>query len=318
MMAIPDISVVMGVHNNVGTLPAALASIQSQEDVALEFIVIDDGSTDGSAAILDEAAEKDPRLRVVHKKNEGLTRALIDGCALATAPWIARQDADDVSLPGRLKMQLARAQQADAPVLVGCGSRTLAPAGEVLAEYHPPTETARVARHVLEEGQAISPHGSILFRREAYEKVGGYRLAFFYAQDIDLTTRLAEIGPVGAVPDVLYEYRLSPTAITGRQGRHQLAFYHLIRRGYELRHQGLSDNDLLAQAERLRQKCLRQKKQKGPSAEFYYYLGARLAGRRPDRAAAYFRQAWALRPWSPKMFFRWRQVVWASRSGGAR
>ena len=79
MKAIPDISVVMGVYNNADTLSAALDSILSQEGVELEFVVIDDGSTDGSASILDEAAKTDPRLRVVHKKNEGLTRALIDG-----------------------------------------------------------------------------------------------------------------------------------------------------------------------------------------------------------------------------------------------
>lgn len=318
MSSPPAISVVMGVHNNADTLPAALESILSQTGVELEFIVVDDGSTDGSAAILDDMARSDSRLKVVHKSNAGLTLALIDGCALASAPWIARQDADDVSLPGRLQAQYGRAQQADAPVLVGCGARILAPAGEVLAEHHPPAEASRATRYMLEGGQAISPHGSIMFRRDVYEKVGGYCPVFFYAQDIDLTTRLAEIGPVGAVPSVLYDYRLSPSAISGRQGRYQLAFYRLIRRRYELRRQGVSDDDLLAQAERLRRKCLRQMGKKGAPAEFYYYLGARLLDRQPDRAVAYFRQALALRPWSLRILFRWRQAVWASRSGGAR
>src|SRR6056297_3621885 len=111
MSARPDVSVVMSVYNNADSLPAALESILSQEGVALEFIVIDDGSTDGSGTILDEAAARDPRLKVIHKQNEGLTKALIEGCAMASAPWIARQDADDLSLPGRLKAQLDRAMQ---------------------------------------------------------------------------------------------------------------------------------------------------------------------------------------------------------------
>ena len=98
----PEVSVVMSAFNDAVTLPAALESILSQQGVELEFIVVDDGSTDGSAAILDEAARKDARLKVVHRPNAGLTRALIAGCALASAPWIARQDADDVSQPGRL------------------------------------------------------------------------------------------------------------------------------------------------------------------------------------------------------------------------
>lgn len=89
-MKAPEISVVMSVYNNADTLSSALNSVLSQEGVLLEFIVINDGSTDESGRILDEAAARDPRLKVAHKKNEGLTRALMDGCALASAPWIAR------------------------------------------------------------------------------------------------------------------------------------------------------------------------------------------------------------------------------------
>jgi glycosyltransferase involved in cell wall biosynthesis len=318
MTAVPDISVVMGVFNNAATLPAALDSILSQEGVGLEFIVVDDGSTDGSAAILDEAARKDSRLRVVHKENEGLTRALIDGCALAVAPWIARQDADDVSLPGRLLAQLARARQPDAPVLVGCGAAISTPAGEKLMEIHPPTEILAAKRRVLGEGQAISPHGSILFRRAAYEEIGGYRKAFYYAQDIDLMTRLAEGGPVTAVPELFYEYRFSPAAISGRQGRFQRAFYRLIRQGHDLRRHGRSDGHLLEQAGRLRMQCLRRRKGRAPSFEGLYFIGACLLGRQPERACAYFRQALSLHPWSAKALFRWGQAIRQSRKGGRR
>lgn len=306
---VPDVSVVMGVYNHAATLPAALDSIRSQAGVDLEFIVVDDGSTDGSAAILDAAAQTDARLKIAHKRNEGLTRALIDGCALATAPWIARQDADDVSFPGRLRAQLARARQADAPVLVGCGARICTPEGEVLMEVHPPADPAAAARRVLEDGQAISPHGSILFSRSAYEKVGGYREAFYFAQDIDLTTRLAEQGPVSAVPQLLYEYRYSPSAISGRHGRFQRAYYRLIRTGHVLRKRGTSEEPLLAKAVRLREECLRNRGKRGSSFEGLYYVGTRLLARRSGRAAGYFRQALAQRPWSIKARLRWIQAA---------
>lgn len=315
LISSPDVSVVMSVYNNADSLRDALESILSQEDVTLEFIVIDDGSTDGSAAILDEAAKKDSRLKVVHKPNEGLTRALIDGCGLALAPWIARQDADDVSFPGRLRAQLDRARQADAPVLVGCGSRTLAPAGEVLDEFHPPTDTNAATRRVLHEGQAISPHGSILFSRAAYEKIGGYRRVFYYAQDIDLTTRLAEIGPVAAVPEILFEYRISSSAISGRYGKYQRAFYRLIRQGHEFRLQGRSEAHTLAQAERLSQDCLRVRGAGQATFGFFYYVGTRLLDSQPERAGVYFRQALALRPWSVKALLRWGESVWRCRWG---
>ena len=308
-----DITVVMGVYNNAATLPAALASILSQQGVELEFIVVDDGSTDGSAAILDEVARRDPRLKVVHKPNEGLTRALIDGCARASAPWIARQDADDISFPGRLRAQLARARQTDAPALVGCGARICTPEGDVLTEIHPPAEPAAAARHVLVEGQAISPHGSILFSKAAYEAVGGYRAEFYYAQDIDLTTRLAEQGPVSAVPQLLYEYRYSPAAISGLHGRFQRAYYRLIRAGRVLRSRGASEQALLKEAGRLKQECQRHRKENGASFEGLYFIGTRLLDRDPERAAAYFRQALALRPWSAKALLRRGQAAWHCR-----
>lgn len=312
----PDISVVMGVYNNGNTLPAALESILSQEEVALEFIVVDDGSTDGCAALLDEAARKDPRLKIVHKKNEGLTRALIKGCALASAPWIARQDADDISRPGRLKAQLDRARQTDAPVLVGCGARICSPAGETLMEIHPPTEATAARRRVLEEGQAISPHGSILFSRVAYAECGGYREVFYYAQDIDLTTRLAEKGPVSAVPKLLYEYRYSPSALSGIHGRFQREFYRLIRNGHSLRSRGMSEQVLLEEAERVRQECLRQRgRARGPSFEGLYFIGTCLLTPQPGRAAAYFRQALGIHPWSTKALLRWGQALWRYRMG---
>lgn len=313
----PEISVVMGVYNNRATIEAAVASILTQAGVNLEFIVVDDGSTDGSAEILDESARRDVRLRVVHQTNEGLTRALIAGCAQAVAPWIARQDADDISLPGRLRAQLNRARQSDDPVLVGCGARTLAPEGEILMEYHPPVSTLEATRRVRVDGQAISPHGSIMFRRDAYEKAGGYREEYYYAQDIDLTTRLAEIGPVAAVPEILFEYQLAPDAISGRHGRYQRAFYRLIRRGHEFRMKGKSEDALLDAARRLSQKCLRRRNRGASAYELYYFIGTRLLAVQPVRAGIYFRKALALRPWSFKAFIRWRQALGRSRAGGS-
>jgi len=148
-----DISVVMSVFNNADTLPSALESILSQEGVDFEFIVIDDGSTDGSGEILDEVATRDSRLKVVHKQNEGLTRALIEGCAVASAPWIARQDADDRSLPGRLRAQLDRALQPDAPVLVTCGAMWRTEDGVDLFPSLAPKEPDALKSRILEKGK---------------------------------------------------------------------------------------------------------------------------------------------------------------------
>ncbi len=303
-MSGPDISVVMSVYNNADTLSAALESILSQKGVELEFIVIDDGSDDGSESMLDDMATRDSRLKVVHKRNAGLTCALIDGCALASAPWIARQDADDVSLPGRLRAQLDRVCRPDAPVLVGCGVLIRAPMNEVMGKIHPPLDPDDAKRHLLDKGQAISSHGAILFSRAAYYHVGGYRAPFYYAQDIDLTTRLAEAGPVTAVASMLYEYHYSAGTISGQHDLYQRAFYALIRRAYELRRGGQSDDPVLQRADILKQRCRRIRTARRSPFGALYFIGSCLLRSAPDRALAYFRLAWLAHPWSMKALVR--------------
>ena len=101
-----EVSVVMSVYNGALNLTPSMNSILSQEGVSLEFIVVNDGSTDNTGEILDDFARRDPRVRIIHQENSGLTRALINGCGVATGEFIARQDAGDLSLPGRLARQL--------------------------------------------------------------------------------------------------------------------------------------------------------------------------------------------------------------------
>ena len=83
MSSIPDISVVMSVYNGADRLRETMESVLSQEGVSLEFIVIDDGSTDGSDVTLADYARHDARIRILHQQNQGLTRALITGCEAA-------------------------------------------------------------------------------------------------------------------------------------------------------------------------------------------------------------------------------------------
>ena len=104
MTTIPKVSVVMSVYNGAEHLAETLDSVLQQEDCDFEFIVVNDGSTDSTASILDEYARRDPRLRIIHQSNTGLTQALINGCHQARGEYIARQDAGDVSLSSRLSI----------------------------------------------------------------------------------------------------------------------------------------------------------------------------------------------------------------------
>ena len=105
-MSSPEVSVVMSVYNGAKYLRESVESILSQKSVDFEFIIVNDGSTDDSENILDEYAVQDNRIRIIKQKNMGLTQALIRGCNEARGTYIARQDANDVSLQGRLKKQL--------------------------------------------------------------------------------------------------------------------------------------------------------------------------------------------------------------------
>lgn len=312
MRASPEISVVMGVYNNADTLATALDSILSQSGVDLEFIVVDDGSTDGSAAILDEAARKDPRLKVIHKQNEGLTRALIDGCAQASAPWIARQDADDVSLPGRLKAQLARARQADGPDLVVCGSVWRSPEGVRLFDVTIPPDGDAARRKILERGETPCPHGAILMRTESYRSAGGYRKQFYFAQDLDLVTRLAERSRIAIVPEVLYEFRFSPGSISGQHGKGQTEYRRLVRKSQAARMRGESDAAWLAEADKLTNKIVKSTMRMAGQFQGLYFLGGCLRKSDPLLARSYFAMAFHARPWSVVAILRWAETAWRS------
>lgn len=313
MKSAPDISVVMSVYNNADTLLAALNSILTQEGVALEFIVVNDGSTDGSAAILDEAALQDSRLRIVHQENTGLTRALITGCALATAPWIARQDADDISLPGRLQAQLNRALQANQPVMVSCGAEYRAPCREFMFTVLPPTGPDELRKRILYDGHNVGPHGSLFCSRRAYEAVGGYRPQFYYAQDLDLRMRLAAHGRVVSIPEVLYAYTFSPDTISTYASRHQAKFRRLIQAASGARSRGESEKTILERAEQLSQKIRSQKSAPKNYFAGNYFIGACLLRRNPQQALPYLRQALACRPWSLRALLRLSQAVWRRR-----
>ncbi len=296
---LPDVSVVMSVFNNADTLPAALAGILSQEGVELEFIAVDDGSTDGSAAILDEAARKDGRLKVVHRPNAGLTRALIAGCALATAPWIARQDADDVSLPGRLAALLDRARRQPDAVLLASAAWCTGPRGERLREVAVETDPAQARRDLLAARTGPPAHGSAMFSRAAYEAVGGYRACFYYGQDSDLWMRLAERGGVAYLGEPLYAYRWDPGAISGASRSLQRKFGRWGQACRKARADGKSEEPFLCQAAQLADDihCGRVNKARAKDRAIgLYHAGCLMEMSDPSGARAYYWQAVSVHP----------------------
>ena len=243
MTAHPQVSVVMSVYNGADFLADSVRSILSQEGVDFELIVVNDGSSDSSAPLLDRFAEADSRVRVIHQDNRGVTRALVRGCALARGTYIARQDCGDLSLPGRLLNELRAMESEAGTALVSCATRFVGPQGEPLYDVAVSEADAMAGLLTLELQNLRGPahHGSTLFRRDLYERVGGYREQFYFAQDLDLWIRLAEIGAHKALPDLLYQATFSPRSISSLQRRRQIASARIILECARLRRAGLSE-----------------------------------------------------------------------------
>jgi glycosyltransferase involved in cell wall biosynthesis len=305
-MNAPQISVVMSVYNGERYLRSSVESILAQEGCEFEFIVIDDGSTDGSPAILTEYAARDARVRVITQENSGLTRALIRGCAEARGEFIARQDADDVSLPGRFAKQVEglASMRAEIP-FVSSWAQAIGPEGEVLSESCPASDSTAATKNLMDGSQGPCGHGTVMMRREAYRAVGGYRWQFYYGQDSDLWIRLAEHGGFAFIPEVLYQYRVTPESISLAFRPLQRQFGRIGRRCLQERQTGGDEASLLAEAAALR--VVRgderyAKKQSKAAGNFF--IGSSLRSRRDPRAAKYLWRAIREEPWRLRYWLR--------------
>jgi glycosyltransferase involved in cell wall biosynthesis len=305
-MRTPEISVVMSVFNGGGSLARTLRSVLGQANCDFEFIVINDGSTDSTANIIDQAARQDSRIVVKHQSNIGLTRSLIGGCALARGEFIARHDAGDESLPGRLAAQASRLRADRACVAVSCHTRFVGPKGEFLYE-------TRIGEPALNEGlrnrsalpRGPTHHGSVMLRAECYRRAGEYREAFYFAQDLDLWTRMNELGPFGVVDQVLYQAELTAGSISGTQSQEQRKLASLIGKMAASRRVGRSDAALLQQAAAVtRRKAAIATRM----AQGNYFIGSCLARRSPREAEPYFREALRQDPLHWRAWLRWAQV----------
>lgn len=203
----PALSVVMPVYNGGRYLDLAIESILAQSAGDFEFIIMEDGSTDNSRSILEGYAGRDSRIRLVADgTNRGITARLNQGVALASAPLIARMDADDISLPHRFADQLKALRENPALVLIGSRVIVIDPDGDELTEMgalsHEEIDSALMNR----TGQPVY-HPSVIFRKDAALRVGGYDESYLAAQDHDFFLKLLEQGRVENLAEPLLKYR---------------------------------------------------------------------------------------------------------------
>lgn len=209
----PRVSVLMSVYNDARFVAEAVDSILSQTFSDFEFIIVDDGSSDATPAILKQYA--DPRVTVLrNERNVGLTKSLNRGLEATQGEYVARQDADDRSLPHRLAHQVKFLDTHPEICLVGTGFVRVDEEGRELGTVTMPTEPAQI-REMLFYAHCFC-HGSTMGRRADLQAIGGYDERFVAAQDIDLWLRLAERCQLANLPTVDYAFRTHGASISGQ------------------------------------------------------------------------------------------------------
>lgn len=200
-MGSPTLSVVMPVHNAVPFLDASISSILNQTIPDFEFVILNDASTDGSDRVLREWEKRDRRIRVIETDRKlGLAGSSNLVVSTSVAKIVARMDADDISHPDRLKRQFEIMTSHPDVVVVG----TLCDGIDAAGRRTRPRDRWRIRRRSM---YIPFPHGSAMFRREAFDRVGGYREEFVSGEDQNFFFRMTELGRVVTLPDVLYHFR---------------------------------------------------------------------------------------------------------------
>ncbi|KZE63415.1 hypothetical protein AWM68_15480 [Fictibacillus phosphorivorans] len=205
------ISVVMAVYNAECYVEEAINSILNQTYKNLELIIVNDGSTDRSYEILESI--KDERVKIIHQeKNQGAAYCLNVGVKHASSSWIAIQDADDLSMPNRIEEQVKYVMKHPEIASVGTFIKCIHGKEEIsqdILEWE--AEGHCASTDYLFENRFCANyicHGSSMFSRAVFERIGGYNPEYKIAYDYDLWMRMMEILPIHKLPKVLYQYRI--------------------------------------------------------------------------------------------------------------
>ena len=322
-----QISVVIAAHGRAFHLLHSLDSIFQSRVSDLECILVLDGAIDADLhTALAALRLREHRLIVVETERAGLTRALGAGCARARGDCIARLDVGDVMTGERLHRQCAILTRNPDCVLVTSDVEVCAPLWEHLRikRCHPPMSTpARVDSCPPEQGLSIDipHHASVMFRRSAYEAVGGYRAQFYFGQDWDLWYRLAEQGSFFHIPEALTRVRLFPEALSSRHWRQQREIATLSRACYVARRRGEPESSLLQRAARIRPQataCVRPHPWwpfSRARAEGNYFIAESLRRNDDPGCRGYFAAAVRSEPWRPRF---WLRAIQSCRIPSAR
>lgn len=206
------LTVLMPVYNGEKYLAEAIDSILCQTFTDFEFLIINDGSIDGTSDILKKYQQKDKRIRVIsHKKNHGLVASLNEGLKAAKGEYIARMDADDISLPSRLENQLNYLKSHPEIGVLGTSYQCITSQGILGKVVHPYTDPAVNSFF----GLLFNPvaHPTACFQKKTVQSEG-YRESMLYAEDFNLWSAIRSQTQFSNLSEILLYYRVKSQSIS--------------------------------------------------------------------------------------------------------
>lgn len=218
----PRVTVLTTILNGERYVDETITSVLASRYDDFEYVIVDDGSTDQTPAILEKWRERDPRIVVLtNEVNRGIPAAANRGLAVARGEYIARIDADDLSEPDRLSAQVEVLDAQPDLVMVSMNYYLMRSDGRILRKtrHDAPPE---VIAYLLNFGNAVGGHSQVMYRRSAVREVGGYDERFPVSLDYELWTRLAKAGRILILPTIGMRYRLHDESVSNRSGARQL------------------------------------------------------------------------------------------------
>ena len=211
----PRVSVIMPVYNGARFIKDSILSILNQTYTDWELIIVNDGSTDKTADIIDKYARSEPRIRVFHlDKNQGVSAASNFAVEQSTGEYITRLDSDDIAFPERLQVQVDFMDNHPDIDLAGSYFKAFHPGGTEF-DVVIPTDSATLAKLLPTQNQL--GHSTVMMRRAIFDKVGGYDTTFTLAEDYEFYLRVLEHGKIANIPQFLVFYRMHPDQAGARQ-----------------------------------------------------------------------------------------------------
>lgn len=214
----PEISVVMPVHNGEKYIKEAVDSILSQTFHDFEFIIIDDGSTDRTAELL--SSYNDERIKIIKQKKSGISNALNSAISVARGRYIARMDADDRALPERFEKQILFMDENPEIGISGCSVNIIDEEGVYDGAIKYPLDDRSIRKNLIKRNCFIHP--AVIIRKSVFDGGLFYDNRFYCSQDYDLWFRIADKYRLANLDEPLLEYRVNNQNLTTQDQKKML------------------------------------------------------------------------------------------------